>query len=264
VKSFAASGHYGFGGSPNLPGDLLIPLLVPGVNTHHVDLIDAQRRGRWMGAIVITPSWSTVLLAVALEALRELEVKRVMVTILAGRFPDGANQEAEAEAEAEEERVEREVQNVLGQMEGEAVQPSSVSASVHAAYGEISARHTELVSVEFARRLPMEQIAERFQDFSGACPLRLPSAPRKAIVFHGESDCPDPNSDATSERTVKVHVKRVRRCAVLDYKFGIDGSNRVLGSAAASILNAELVVARLLHLLDPSDERSCVFEHERE
>jgi aspartate-semialdehyde dehydrogenase len=182
------------------------------------------------------------LLAVVLGALREFEVTRVMVTILPERSADGVNQEEEAQ----EERVEREVQNVLGRMKGESVQPSSVRASVHSAYGETSARHTELISVEFARRVPMEQVAETLRDFSGARALRLPSAPRKPIVFRGEGDCPDPNSDATSERTVTVHVKRLRRCAVLDYKFAIDGSSRVLGSAAASILNAELVVARAL------------------
>jgi aspartate-semialdehyde dehydrogenase len=243
VASFASSGHYVFGHAPNFLTDPLIPLLVPGVNAQHVGLLDEQRGRRWSGAVVNTPSWSTLLLAVVLAALRDFELRRVMLTVLAVRSTNGVDQVVEAE----EERVEREVQNVLGQMEEDSIRPCPVCVSVQAAYGDSSAGYTELVSVEFARRVPMEQVADAFRGFSGAPQaLRLPSAPAKPIVFHEEGDGFDLHSNVTTARNLTVHVGHLRRCAVLDYKFAVHSSDPILGSAAASLLNAELVVARAL------------------
>jgi aspartate-semialdehyde dehydrogenase len=239
IGRFAASGHHVFARAPSFVADPLIPLLVPGVNAQHVDLIEAQKKKRWEGAVLNVPGWSTVLLATSLAALGEFEVTRVTLTIL-------AEQSAE-DGENEEERVEREVQNVLGRLEGGSIEPSTVRTSAQAVYGATGFRHTELVSVEFARRAPIEQVSDAFRAFS-ATPqaLHLPSAPPKPIVLHGESDSPCVSPEGARDGIMTVHVERLRRCTALDYKFVIHGVDRVLGSAAASILNAELVIARAL------------------
>ncbi len=82
-RAFAAAGHYVFSNASNFRTDPLVPLLVPDVNAQHLDLVRAQHRTRWSGGLVTTPGWSTVLLVVVLAALREFEIKRVTLTVLA-------------------------------------------------------------------------------------------------------------------------------------------------------------------------------------
>jgi aspartate-semialdehyde dehydrogenase len=228
--------------------DPLVPLLVPDVNAPHLELVEVQHRTRWKGALVTTPSSSTVLLVVVLAALREFEVKRVMLTVLAGRSADGA-MIADHELEMEGERIEMEVQKVLGRMEGDSIKPHPVSVS-----GQISTRETypvqtELVSVEFAQRVLIEQVGEAFRDFFGAPQaLQLPNAQRRPIVFYEEGRRFDSGLDgAPAEHGMTVHVERLRQCPVLDCTFAVPGSNGMLGAATTSILNAELMVARVLY-----------------
>jgi aspartate-semialdehyde dehydrogenase len=246
-KAFAAAGHYVFSNAPYFRTDPLVPLLVPHVNAPYLDLVEAQHRTQWKGALVTTPSWSTVLLAVMLAALREFEVKRVMLTVLAGRSADGVVM-GDQELEMEEERIEREVQKVLGRMEGISIEAHPVSVSAQITTRETYSGQTELVSVEFGRRVPIEQVGEAFRDFSGAPQaLQLPNAPAKLLLFHEEGRRFDSSLDsAAAEHRMTVHVERLRRCPVLDCKFAVHGSNGILGAATTSVLSAELMVARAL------------------
>jgi aspartate-semialdehyde dehydrogenase len=245
-KSFATAGHYVFSNAPNFRMDPLVPLLVPDVNAPHFELVEAQHRTRWKGALVATPGWSTVLLAVVLAALREFEVKRVTLTVLADAAAM-ANQELELEME--EEQIGTEIQKVLGRMEGDSIKPHPVSVSAQISTRETNSGQTELVSVEFARRVPVEQVGEAFCDFSSAPQaLQLPSAPANAIVFHREGRRFDSGFDsAAAEHRMTVYVERLRRCPVLDCKFTVHGGNGMLGAATTSVLNAELMVARALY-----------------
>jgi len=246
-RAFAAAGHYVFSNAPNFRMDPLVPLLVPDVNAAHFELVRAQHRTRWKGALVTTPSWSTVLLVVVLAALREFEVKRVMLTVLAGRSAEVAVM-ADHELEMEGERIEMEVQKVLGRMEGNSIEAHPASVSAQITTRETYPVQTELVSVEFAQRVPIEQVKEALRDFSGAPQaLQLPNAPAKPIMFHEEGRPFVSGLDgAAPEHRMTVHVERLRRCAALDCKFVVHGNNGILGAATTSVLNAELMVARAL------------------
>lgn len=70
----------------------------------------------------------------------------------------------------------------------------------------------------------------------------------KPIVFHGEGRRFESGFDSAEVgHRMTVHVDRLRRCPVLDYKFTIHACNGMLGEATTSILNAELMVARALY-----------------
>jgi aspartate-semialdehyde dehydrogenase len=243
-RAFAMAGHYVFSNAPNFRTDPLVPLLVADVNPQHLDLVDTQHRTRWRGALVTTPGWPTVLLAVVLVALRDFEVKRVMLTAMA----DAAAM-ADEELEMEEARIGTEVQKVLGRMEGDSIKAHPVSVSAQISTRETYSAQTELVSVEFAGRVPIEQVDEALRDFCSAPQaLQLPSAPAKPIAFHREGRRLQSSLDHASARhRMTVHVERLRRCPVLDYKFTVHGSNDNLGAATTSILNAELLLARALY-----------------
>ena len=94
---------------------------------------------------------------------------------------------ADEELGMEEERIGTEVQKVLGRIEGDSIKAHPVSVSAQISTREMRSSQTELVAVEFARRMPIEQIGEAFRDFSSTPQaLQLPSAPAKPIVFHEE------------------------------------------------------------------------------
>ena len=243
-RAFAAAGHTVFSNALNFRSDPLVPLLVPDVNAQHLDLVRAQHRARWRGALVAAPSWSTVLLSVVLAALREFEIKRVMLMAMA----DAAAM-ADEELEMEEERIGTEVQKVLGRMTGDSIKAHPVSVSAQVSTRETHSGHTELVSLEFARRVQFEQVGEALRGFRSAPQaLHLPSAPAKPIVFHEVGRRFDSGLEsAAAAHRMTVHVERLRPCPLLDCKFTAHGSNGMLGGATTSVLNAELMVARALY-----------------
>jgi len=255
-RAFASAGHYVVSSARNHRMDPLVPLVIPEVNPEHVQLLHAQqRRKRWDGGIITNPNSSTIFLALALGALRDFEVKRVIVTtmqaISGAGYPGIASMDSVANVipwiEGEEDKIEMETQKILGRLAGDSIEAHPMRISAHVSRVPVLHGHTEMVSVEFTERASVEQIAEAFREFSGAGQaLRLPSAPAKPIVMHEEQNRPQPRLDAESAEGMAVHVGRLRKCRVLDWKFVLVGHNTIRGAAGAAILNAELIVARTL------------------
>ncbi|HKF53446.1 MAG TPA: aspartate-semialdehyde dehydrogenase, partial [Candidatus Acidoferrales bacterium] len=81
--AFASTGHVVLSNARNYRMDPLVPLLIPEVNPQHLDALALQRKQKgWSGAVVTNPNCSTIFLALALAALRELEPKKVLVTTM--------------------------------------------------------------------------------------------------------------------------------------------------------------------------------------
>ncbi|HEX6536247.1 MAG TPA: Asd/ArgC dimerization domain-containing protein, partial [Gemmatimonadaceae bacterium] len=74
--------------------------------------------------------------------------------------------------------------------------------------------------------------------------LQLPSAPVPPLVVTDAPDRPQPRRDVMAGGGMAVTVGRVRADPVLDLRLVALGHNTVRGAAGASILNAELLVAR--------------------
>lgn len=206
--AFAAAGHVVVSNARNHRMDPLAPLLVPEINPEHLALIPQQRRERdWSGAIVTNPNCSTVFLALALAALRDLEPERVLVTTMqalsGAGYPGVASLDALGNVipyiAGEEEKIETETQKILGQFRRTGPTPPSASAGACPERGRrpspasgaakvqpsaaiwphpvrISAQanrvpvlhgHTEAVSVEFREPRAREEILAALRDFAG-------------------------------------------------------------------------------------------------
>ncbi|MGH7836624.1 MAG: aspartate-semialdehyde dehydrogenase, partial [Candidatus Binataceae bacterium] len=80
---YAAAGHWVVSNARNHRMYPLVPLLIPEVNADHLRLVPLQKQKKgWRGAIVTDPNCSTIVLTMALAALRSFDLKRVMVTTL--------------------------------------------------------------------------------------------------------------------------------------------------------------------------------------
>lgn len=232
-----------------------VPLVIPEINPESLALLGRQRRERgWSGAIVTNGNCSTIVLAMALFPLhRAFGIERVLVTtmqavsgagypgvpsldILGNVLPDIPDEAA---------KIERETAKILGHLQDEAIVSAPVRVSAATYRVPVEDGHTESVSVSLTRRVEASDVADAWESFRGPDDVRgLPSSPDRPVVHLTGPHRPQPRQDAGTGNGMSAVVGGLRPCAVLDWKFTALGHNTVRGAAGASVLNAELAVAR--------------------
>jgi aspartate-semialdehyde dehydrogenase len=252
-QAFAVAGHVIVSNSRNHRMDSDVPLVVPEINADHLRLIARQQEHRgWKGQIVTNPNCSTIVLVMALAALKPFGIKRVIVTtmqaISGAGYPGVASMDINANVipfiGGEEEKMEQETQKILGDFTGAAIEHLSAKVSAHCNRVPVVDGHTVAVSVELEKKPTESEILAAWRAWRGE-PQRkgLPSAPPCPVIYMHEKDRPQPRRDVERENGMAVFVGRLRKCAVLDYKFVALGHNTVRGAAGAAVLNAELMKA---------------------
>lgn len=250
-RAFARAGHFVVSNSRNHRLDPDVPLVVPEVNSGHMDLIPHQRRKRgWPGAIVTNPNCSTITLALALAPLRPFGIRRVLVTTL--QAVSGAGYPGVPAVDmlgnaipfvgGEEDKIQAETRKLLGTLRGGggAVEPAAVTVSAHCNRVATVEGHLVCASVELEAGPSPAEVRDAMAGFR-ARPQRLalPTAPRRPVRVAEEEDRPQPRRDAMAGGGMTVTVGRVRECPVLGVKFTALGHNTIRGAAGASVLNAE-------------------------
>jgi aspartate-semialdehyde dehydrogenase len=249
-RAFASSGHIVVSNSRNHRMERDVPLLVPEVNADHLRLVPLQKERGWKGAIVTNPNCSTVVLTMALGALRHFDIRRVIVTTMqavsGAGYPGVPSMDITANVlpfiGGEEEKMESESQKILGTFAGDHIEPLAARVSAHCNRVPVVDGHIETISVEFGAKPAHEDVLAAFASFRGKPQeLNLPSAPCCPVIYMHERDRPQPRRDVERERGMAVFVGRLRPCPVLDHKFVALGHNTIRGAAGAAVLNAELM-----------------------
>ncbi len=252
----AARGHAVFSNASSHRMAPDVPLLIPEVNADHLALLAAQRRTRgWAGLLVTNPNCSTIQIALALKPLADaFGLARVMVTTLqaisGAGYPGVASYDILGNVIPfighEEEKIEHETRKILGALVGDVVTPMPLAISAQCLRVPVREGHLACVSVELERNgIGVGDVIAALRDFRAEPQaLALPSAPRPVIVVRDEADRPQPARDVDAGQGMAITVGRVRPCALLGHKFVVLGHNTVRGAAGASLLNAELLLAR--------------------
>ena len=246
-----------------------VPLVVPLVNTSHLNIIPQQQALHSpplkKGFIVTNANCSTTGVVIPLAALEHAfgPIESCIITTL--QAISGAGYPGVPSLDifdnvvpyisGEEEKMEWETLKILGELsdagEGKlsfdmhARTPLRISASCTRV--PVMEGHTETVAVRFARRpAPSpQQVREALAAFTPTVQsFGCPSAPRHAIWVHEEPDRPQPRLDRTFQRGAGVSVGRVRQCSVLDIKFVVLSNNVNIGAATSSIMNAEMAISK--------------------
>jgi len=235
--------------------DADVPLLIPEVNADHTALIHGQRERRGgNGFIVTSANCSTTQLALALKplqdgfGLRALSVVTMQAISGAG-YPGLPALDILGNVvpliSGEEEKMEREPLKLLGTMQGRRVVDASFAISAQCNRVPVRDGHTECVSVEFEREVPINEVIAALEEFHAPPEIaNLPSSPARPIVVRREPDRPQPALDRDTGKGMSITVGRVRPCPVADVKFVVLGHNTLRGAAGGSIHNAELLVAQ--------------------
>ncbi|OPX57380.1 MAG: Aspartate-semialdehyde dehydrogenase [Methanobacterium sp. PtaB.Bin024] len=231
-----------------------VPLVIPEVNPEHLDLIEIQQKRRgWDGFIVTNPNCSTIALVLTLKPIYDqYDVNRVYVSTMqavSGAGYNGVPSMAILDNMVpfigeEEEKMEEETLYLLGDFDGETVEPASFGLSTSCHRVPVVDGHTEAVFMEMDEDFELEDIKKSMQEFQ-AIPQKLDlfSAPKNPIIVREEDNRPQPRMDRMREKGMAVTVGRLRQDASFprSLKYVLLGHNTIRGAAGASILNAELI-----------------------
>jgi aspartate-semialdehyde dehydrogenase len=254
--AFARAGRFVLSNARNYRMESDVPLLIPEVNPDHLALLERQRGERgWDGAIITNSNCSTMVIAMALAPLhRAFGVRQLFVATL--QAVSGAGYPGVASLDilgniipyiggGEEEKIETETLKILGSFDGGVVTLAPIRVSAQVNRVPVENGHTACMAVGLDRRVGPDEAVEAIDSWQGAvASLALPSAPARPLVVTRAVDRPQPKRDADAGGGMTVVIGRVRRDPVLDLRLVAMGHNTIRGAAGASVLNAELLVAR--------------------
>jgi aspartate-semialdehyde dehydrogenase len=234
--------------------DPFVPMVIPAVNAHHLDIIPLQReaRGYKTGAILVKSNCSIQSYVIALEPLREFGIEKVRVHSEQAISGAGKTFDTWPEMErnlipligGEERKSETEPLKIWGEVGADGIIAASMP-KIKARCVRVSVLHghTAYVSVNFKRTPTIEQMLERWENFQTD---RLPSAPRQVIHYLMEPDRPQPRLDVMTENGMAVSLGQLFVEDDGTVSFTALSHNAILGAAGGAVLATEAAIARNL------------------
>ncbi|MGI9166672.1 MAG: aspartate-semialdehyde dehydrogenase [Pyrinomonadaceae bacterium] len=235
--------------------DPFVPMVIPAVNPHHLELIPDQRkaRGYRTGALIVKSNCSIQSYVIALEPLRDFEIERISVHSEQAISGAGKTFETFPNIEknliplinGEEHKSEVEPLKIWGKVGADGIVPAT-APRIKAKCVRVGVLHghTAYVAVKFKRTPTPEQILDRWERYNP--PDQLPSAPRKLIHYLPEADRPQPRLDVMTEKGMAVSLGQLKVDNDGIVSFTGLSHNLILGAAGGAVLATEAAIARQL------------------
>lgn len=249
---FANAGYIVVSNARNHRMDSDVPLLIPEVNSDHLDIVTRQKYGK--GMIVTNPNCSTIGFVIALKPLIDSfgieAVNVVTLQALSGAGYPGVPALDSLDnvipfIGGEEQKMESEPLKILGEYKNGAIRNIELKISAQCNRVPVSDGHLECVSVKLKKKAAIENLKAAWNDFSGEPQkLNLPFAPEHPIHYFEEDKFPQPKIHRNIDKGMAVSIGRLRACSIFDYKFILLAHNTIRGAAGGAILNAELMVSK--------------------
>lgn len=248
-EDFANNGYIVVANSKNHRWDKHVPLLIPEVNSTHLELIKYQPFND--GAIITNPNCSTIGLVIALKPLID-EFGIESVNVVTMQALSGAGYPGVSSIDiidniipfisGEEEKIETEPLKILGKIKNTEIELLDLKISASANRAAVLDGHTESVQIKLKRKAAKDEIINCWNNFIAEPQnLNLPSAPKKPIYYFYEDKYPQPRLHRNIDKGMAVSIGRLRDCNLFDYKFTLLSHNTVRGAAGGAILCAELL-----------------------
>lgn len=228
-----------------------VPLLIPGINQDHHQIIKRQQEVRgWKGFIVPIPNCTTYGLACSLAPIKPLGIKKVFMTSL--QAISGAGRQGGVLAldmidniiphiPGEEQKVESETRKILGLLKQDrTIEDANFIISSTCMRVPVSDGHTESVFVETHKKPnSIEELKELYQNYDAKLG-QLPSGPSDFFMVHNDPFHPQPKIDRDFDDGMSTHIGRLR----IDHstnllKYVLLSHNTKAGAAKGAILVAE-------------------------
>jgi len=235
-----------------------VPIMVPGVNLQHAELIERQRRQRgWRGFIAPLPNCTTMGMVITLKPIFDrFGIERVLMTSMQGISGAGRSPGVTAldildniipYIPGEEEKVARETAKILGSLDEGGGAPGGITpvrfpVSATCTRAAVLEGHTESVVVSTTTPCTPGEVAAAFRDYGAELArLELPSAPRRLITVHDDPYRPQPRLDRDADGGMTTSVGRLRADAAVanGIKYVLVSHNTKMGAAKGAVLTAE-------------------------
>ncbi|MDI1496098.1 MAG: semialdehyde dehydrogenase [Cenarchaeum symbiont of Oopsacas minuta] len=235
-----------------------VPILIPGINDDHADLLDVQKRNHsWKGWVAPLPNCTTTGLAITLKPLYEkYGAKKVMMTSMqaisgGGRSPGVSamqiNDNIVPYIVNEEDKVRTETRKILGKLEEDHIKDADIRVSSTCTRVPVIDGHTESVFVETELDIDLVKAGELYakenKDISVA---GLPSAPKNYYAFHTDPSRPQPRLERNVGDGMTTTIGRVEREELFEHglKYVLFSHNKKMGSAKGAVLLAEMLLEK--------------------
>jgi len=250
--AFAEAGYVVISNSKNHRMDPDVPLLVPEINSNHLELVRTQPYGE--GMIITNPNCSTIGMVMALKPLVDaFGVKAVHVVTM--QALSGAGYPGVPSLDildnviphigGEEDKMQTEPLKILGTLEGRAIAGAEMTISAQCNRVAVVHGHLEALSVKLQRPARREAMIEAWNSYRAEPQeLGLPLAPEQPIRYFHQEAYPQPKLHRSLERGMAASVGKLQPCPVLDWKFITLSHNTIRGAAGGAVLNAELLVKK--------------------
>lgn len=249
-RRFAEAGFVVVSNSSNHRMASDVPLLIPEVNSSHLELLKQQKFPQ--GKIVTNPNCTVIGLAMALKPLQDafgIEAVHVvtMQAVSGAGYPGVASLDILDNVipwiNGEESKVEQEPLKILGKYQDGAITNADFRISAQCNRVPLTDGHTECVSIKLREKASAKDIIHAWKTFkSEFAEDRLPMAPEHSIYYFEENNFPQPKLHRNLDKGMSVSIGRLRICPLFDYKFALLSHNTIRGAAGCAILNAELMV----------------------
>lgn len=251
-EDFAENGYVVISNARNHRFDVDVPLMIPEVNSEHLEIINQQKFGS--GAIVTNPNCSTIGLVMALKPLYKnfgIDAVNVvtMQAVSGGGYPGVPSMDIIDNVipfiGGEEEKMEMEPKKILGSINKNKIDFADIKISAQCNRVAVIDGHTETVQVKLKKKVSKEEIIKVWNEFTAEPQkLNLPYAPQNPIVYLEGDKYPQPKLHRNLGKAMTVSIGRLRECSLFDYKFVVLSHNTVRGAAGGTILIAELMKAK--------------------
>lgn len=235
-----------------------VPILIPGVNPDHVELIDQQKTRRgWQGFITPIPNCTTTGLAITLKPIYDnFGLNLVIMTSMqalsgAGRSPGVLGLDIIDNVipyiPNEEEKVQTETLKILGQFGAGGIRPAGFKVSSTCTRVNVKDGHTESVFAYTEKDCSVDLVRRAMEEFGDDLyRMGLPSAPKKMIVVHDDPFRPQPRLDRGTHDGMSTVVGRIREDNNLrsGVKYVLVSHNTKMGAAKGAVLVAELLIKK--------------------
>lgn len=239
----AKAGHYVFSNTRTHRMDQHVPLLVPEVNSRHLELVKYQGTE---GFIVTNPNCSTIGLVTGIAPLHyKYGISEMSITTMQAISGAGLKGVAALDIlgniipyiKGEEEKIAAETNKILGTLERDHVENAGIRIKASCYRVNVLNGHTIDAAITLRKQPPLEEVISTFEDYPHED--NCYSAPEKLIYVHEEPNRPQPRKDVNKDRGMAVSIGRIRYEEGRTLRMTILVNNVIRGAAGLSILNAE-------------------------
>lgn len=233
-----------------------VPMIIPEINPEHAKIIDAQkvRLGTKRGFIAVKSNCSLQSYVPPLHPLWDLRLTKVLACTYQAISGAGKTFESWPEMKdniipfigGEEEKSETEPLKIWGKIEGGRIVNSKIpQITSQCIRVPVSDGHTAAVFASFEKKISIDEIIERWNNFKGLPQqLELPSAPKQFLRYFTEKNRPQAALDRDLENGMAISIGRLRPDTQYDIKFVCLSHNTLRGAAGGAVLMAELLCSQ--------------------